>query len=125
MTDDLSTEMTDLRKTAIARLRKRREFLQHLAGYVVVNGVLTVIWLLTTPDGFFWPVFPILGWGIGIVFHALDAFAPPMPTEQQIQRETHVENTQGFTSPGILVIRPPPPSPATPRAGQRAGRRCR
>lgn len=87
MTNETSTETTDLRKMAIARLRKKREFLQHATAYVVINVTLVVIWLLTTPGGFFWPMFPILGWGVGIVFHALDVYSPAQPTEEKIERE--------------------------------------
>ena len=68
-------------------LAKKREFLQHLTAYVVINLVLNVIWLLVTPDAFYWPVFPLLGWGIGIVFHGLDAYAPAAPSEARIRRE--------------------------------------
>jgi hypothetical protein len=91
MTTDAGATGNDLRQVAIGNIRKKREFAQHLAVYVVVNLVLTVIWLLTTPGGFYWPMFPLLIWGIGIVFHALDVFssvfAQASPSEEQIQRE--------------------------------------
>jgi hypothetical protein len=91
MTPDTDTPGSDLRQLAIGRLRKRREFIQHLVVYLVVNLVLTLIWLLTTPDGFYWPMFPLLIWGVGLVFHAVDAFSavfsPAPPAEEKIQRE--------------------------------------
>jgi 2TM domain len=86
MSIDTPIQDEDLRKMAITQLRKKREFLQHAVAYVVVNLALNVIWLLTMPDGFYWPVFPLFGWGIGIVFHALDVYSPA-PTESKIQRE--------------------------------------
>jgi hypothetical protein len=52
-----------LREQAITRLRKRRDFRIHVRVYVIVNTMLVVIWVVT--GGFFWPIFPILGWGIG------------------------------------------------------------
>jgi hypothetical protein len=55
----------DLREEATMRLRKRRDFAAHLAAYVFVNVSVIVIWAMTG-SGFFWPVFPILGWGIGL-----------------------------------------------------------
>ena len=82
-----STQEPDLRTAALARLGKKREFLQHLTTYVVVNGTLVLIWLSTTPGGFFWPMFPLLAWGIGIIFHGLDVYAPEKPSEDRIQRE--------------------------------------
>jgi hypothetical protein len=91
MTTDTDTMGSDLRQLAIGHLRKKREFIQHLAVYVVVNLVLNLIWLFTTPGGFYWPMFPLLIWGIGIVFHAMDVFSPVFspasPSEEKIQRE--------------------------------------
>jgi len=91
MTTDTGTPGNDVRQLAIGHLRKRREFTQHLAVYVVVNLMLTLIWMFTTPGGFYWPMFPLLFWGIGIVFHAMDVFWPAFsatsPPEEKIQRE--------------------------------------
>ena len=74
-----------LREQATIRLRKKRDFRAHLLAYVLINGSLLIIWALTG-SGFFWPVFPMLGWGVGLVFHAWDIYRSPL-SEQQIQRE--------------------------------------
>lgn len=87
MTLETPTGAPGLRELAIARLRKKHEFLQHATAYLLINLALIGIWLLTTPGGFFWPMFPILGWGIGVAFHALDAYSPALPTERKIERE--------------------------------------
>lgn len=91
MSTDTPTKMDttgdDLRQLAIGQLRKKREFGQHLAVFTVVNTVLILIWLFTTPGGFFWPMFPLFFWGIGVIFHAMDVFAPASPSEEKIQRE--------------------------------------
>jgi hypothetical protein len=34
-------------------------------------ALLVTIWLLTTPGGYFWPVWPMLGWGFGLASHGL------------------------------------------------------
>jgi 2TM domain len=75
----------ELREQATIRLRKKRDFRAHLLAYLLCNGSLLIIWALTGA-GFFWPVFPMLAWGIGLVFHAWDIYRPPL-SEQQIQRE--------------------------------------
>lgn len=75
-----------LRAAAVRRLEERREFWTHLTAYVLVNAVLVTIWFVATPDTLFWPVFPIIGWGIGIVFHGLAVFQRPL-SEDQIRRE--------------------------------------
>jgi Domain of unknown function (DUF1707)/2TM domain len=47
----------------------RREFAEHLRLYLGVMALLVVIWALTGM-GYFWPIWPIVGWGVGIVSHA-------------------------------------------------------
>lgn len=78
----------DLRARAIERIKKKRDFRTHLIVYVLVNSLLVVIWALAGAD-FFWPVFPILGWGIGLAMHAWDVYGPPSKgiNEDQIRRE--------------------------------------
>ena len=55
------------------RVRQKKDFYNHLAVYIVVNAALVVIWYFTG-RGYPWFVWPLLGWGIGIMFHALDVF---------------------------------------------------
>lgn len=80
-----STE--ELRGVAIQQLRKRRELQAHVLAYVLVNLFLNVIYLMSDPGGFWWPVFPMFGWGIGLAFHAWDVLSPPELKEEKIQRE--------------------------------------
>lgn len=75
------------RERAIKRLKKRRDFYGHLLVYALVNGVLVAIWAVTDLHGFFWPIFPILGWGIGVVLNAWDVYRNDAFSEEQIQRE--------------------------------------
>jgi len=41
---------------------------------------------MTSPP-FFWPIFPLVGWGIGVVANAWDAYGSDEPTERQVNRE--------------------------------------
>ncbi|WP_159792891.1 2TM domain-containing protein [Puerhibacterium puerhi] len=75
----------DLRALAVRCLRAKRELATHAVAYVLVNAMLVVFWFITGAS-FFWPVFSILGWGIGLVFHAWDVLAPG-PSEARIQAE--------------------------------------
>ena len=75
------------RDKAVQQLKKRRDFYGHLLIYTLVNAFLVVIWAVTK-HGFFWPVFPIVGWGIAIVMNAWDVYwRRPGITEEDIQRE--------------------------------------
>jgi hypothetical protein len=77
----------DLREMAITQLRKKRDLQAHLLAFVLVNLLLNGIWLITNPGGFYWPMFPLLGWGIGVAFHAWDVYVPEKPPEDRIRRE--------------------------------------
>ena len=86
VTDDADREQA-LRDKAVRQLKKERDFRGHLLVYILVNTSLVVIWLLTDPDGFFWPVFPIAAWGIGVIMNAWDVYGRQEITEQDIHRE--------------------------------------
>ena len=53
---------------------------------MLVNAFLIVIWTTVAEGGFFWPIFPLVGWGIGIIFHAWDVYAGE-PSEAGITKE--------------------------------------
>jgi uncharacterized membrane protein len=55
------------------RVTEIRDFYQHFSVYLVVNAALVALNLLTSP-GYFWFVWPLFGWGIGVAFHALSVF---------------------------------------------------
>jgi len=86
ITEDAEREQV-LRDKAVRQLKKKRDFRGHLLVYFLVNTFLVVIWLLTDPNGFFWPVFPIAGWGIGVIMNAWDVYGRQDITEEDIHRE--------------------------------------
>jgi hypothetical protein len=75
------------RDKAVQQIKKRRDFYGHLLIYTLFNAFLVVIWAITDPHGFFWPMFPIGVWGIGVVMNAWDVFWRPVITEEDIQHE--------------------------------------
>jgi hypothetical protein len=77
----------ELREQAILQLKKKRDFRTHIFIYVMVNAMLVVIWAVTGA-GFFWPVFPIIGWGIGVAANGWDVYARKPISEDEIRRET-------------------------------------
>jgi hypothetical protein len=89
------TKEQSARDRALAQLKKRRDFLGHLLVYVLVNAFVVVIWMITDGHGFFWPVFLIAGWGIGVVMNAWDVYWRPGITEQDIQHEIEREDKLG------------------------------
>jgi len=83
---EVRTEDERLRERAIVRLKKKRDFRGHVLVYVLVNTFLVVIWWLTGAH-FFWPIFPILGWGIGVSMNAWDVYRSDELHDEQIRRE--------------------------------------
>ena len=81
----LSTD-EELRRRAVKRLRARAGFWTHLLIYLTVNTFFVVIWAVTS-GGYFWPLFLIVLWGIGLIANAWDAFGPDLVSEDRIQRE--------------------------------------
>lgn len=75
------------RAWAIKRIRAKRGFWVHFGIYLAVNAFLVVVWAFTWRD-YFWPVWPMLGWGIGVVAHALTVFTGGVDiSEARIERE--------------------------------------
>jgi hypothetical protein len=70
------SEEQDLRDFARKRLKKQQEFKQYLGVWVGVSILVTGIWFLTSPDGFFWPMWVIFGMGVGALFAGIDAYGP-------------------------------------------------
>ena len=86
----------ELREQAVKRLKKRRDFYGHILVYVLVNAFLVVIWALTSgPGSFFWPVFILVGWGIGVVMNAWDVYVGQDFGEDRIRREMdHLQHSR-------------------------------
>ena len=55
---------------AFNQVRKLKGFYFHLAQYVLVVSLLTVINALTTPNRW-WVQWVVMGWGVGVFFHWL------------------------------------------------------
>jgi hypothetical protein len=66
--------------------QQRRGFFGHLTSYVIVNAFLVTINLITDP-GDIWFHWPLLGWGIGIAFHAVGTFAKGSEMQREAFRD--------------------------------------
>jgi hypothetical protein len=80
------------RDRAMEQLKKRRDFRGHVLIYMLFNAFLVMIWAITDPHVFFWPVFPIGIWGIGVVMNAWDVYWRREITEEDIRREIEHED---------------------------------
>jgi hypothetical protein len=83
-----------LRDAAIARLNRKRKFVQDIVGYVAVNGVLWLIWLLSdrSSDGSIpWPAWISLIWGFLLVVDAWRTYGNWPRSLNQPITETDIE----------------------------------
>ncbi len=60
-------------EAAKKRVDDIKGFYVHILIYLVVNFMLFVINIVTSP-GTYWFYWPLIGWGIGIVIHGLSVF---------------------------------------------------
>ena len=91
----MSTGMSEdeLYRLARKRVEEKKGFYIHFAVYIGVNTLLVIIWA-ATGAGFPWFVFPLGGWGIGILFHFLGVFVfsrPRMSNWERREIEKEVE----------------------------------
>ena len=76
----------DLRKQAVTQLKRKRAFRNQIVMFVLVNAMLVVIWAVSD-SGFFWPIFPIVGWGIGLGAQAYGIYGEKPISESDVDRE--------------------------------------
>jgi hypothetical protein len=71
--------------TPEGRVRAKLEFYAHLITYLLVNAILMIIDLNTSVNTI-WFVWPALGWGVGVLWHALAVFVldPESPTYRRM-----------------------------------------
>ena len=55
------------------KVEARMGFYTHLVVYLVVNTMLTIL-NLTVAGDYFWAMWPMIGWGIGVILHGLSTF---------------------------------------------------
>ena len=81
----------DVRDQAVKSLKRKRAFNSQIITWAVISVLMIVIWALATgTDTFFWPVFPIGGWAIGLVLQGWSVYGPgarPI-SESEIERES-------------------------------------
>ena len=89
-------DATELEKVARKRVQLKRGLAVHLLMYLAVNAGLFAFWWLTG-RGYPWFVWPLAGWGIGVVANviavAVELFAPEQEAIERemrrIQRQQH------------------------------------
>ena len=76
----------EVREAAVKRVKARRDFKTHVVAYVLVNAMFVVIWAMSG-RGYFWPIWIIGGWGIGLAMNAWAVYFEKPISEDEIRRE--------------------------------------
>ena len=84
----------DLRAYAHRRLKARNDFKTLIIVWLAVSVLVTVLWMVNG-GGDFWPVWPMLGIGIGVLVSGIHAYGPRLgfiserDIEAEVQRMKH------------------------------------
>ena len=91
-----SPDSPEYREFIRKRLKKQHAFNRYLGVWSGVSILLLLIWFFTSPGGYFWPLWPILGMGIGAFFQWREAYGPVKKeiTEADIDAEIQRLNEQ-------------------------------
>ena len=75
-------------QTAEQNAKLKVEFRIHLVTFIAVNAILAAINLILTPE-YLWVIWPVLGWGIGLIVHAINVHASTNSSfkERMIEKE--------------------------------------
>jgi hypothetical protein len=74
--------------------RRRRRVAAQVRAYVLVMLFLIAIWAVTG-HGYFWPIWPMLGWGLGIAFMVLGGGGPgPNRPDREARRTARSQRRQ-------------------------------
>ena len=68
------------------QLQRWRDFQAQIAAYLMVNIVFVLIWALDG-HGFFWPVYPLVGWAFGLSFQHFSAVLRGQITDEDVRRK--------------------------------------
>lgn len=86
------------RAQAVRRLWAKRGFMIHLTAFAIASLAILLIWATASAGAYFWPIWPIAGWGSGLAVHAWITFGRWSLSEAEIQREmkrSHERSPQG------------------------------
>jgi hypothetical protein len=75
MTTGMSEEQ--IYEEAKKRVEAKWGFYSNLIAYVVVNTILIIIWAFPAGGGYPWFLWPLGGWGIGLIMHYIQVFVWP------------------------------------------------
>ncbi len=97
----------DIEKEVRERVEELKGFYIHLGVYVLINVFLVILNLLTSPE-YFWAIWPMLGWGIGLGAHAISLFGiggiGGQAWEERKVRELMLQRQRGLSAEQVRQL---------------------
>ena len=67
--------------------KARADFKNHFVVYIIINGGLWLLWLVTGGiNSYPWPVWPTIGWGIGLVANYFSVYHFSHSAEREYEK---------------------------------------
>ncbi len=67
------TKNIEVKQEQMSNSQQRKGFKSHLFIFIAINTFLVILNLLVSP-GYFWAIYPILGWGLGLLLHGMKVY---------------------------------------------------
>ena len=100
-------EMSDLEEEVREEVEEIKGFYIHLGIYVLINLFLIVLNLITSPS-YFWAIWPMLGWGVGVGAHAVATFGlfgiGSQAWEERKVRELMLQRQRGLSAEQVRQL---------------------
>jgi hypothetical protein len=85
---EILTQEERLRNEAVARIKRKRDFLGHVAVYIVINAGLWAVWAVNGADtDDIWPAWVSGIWLVILLLDAFKVYGERPISDQQIQKE--------------------------------------
>lgn len=89
-------ENTKAYQKAKEKVEARLGFKVHLAVYLIVNAILITVNLVNSPEAL-WFIWPLMGWSIGIFWHAMGVFVFDKKGSEIFERMVREEMDKQFS----------------------------
>lgn len=99
--------MSNLEEEVREEVEEIKGFYIHLGVYAIVNVFLIVLNFITSPS-YFWAIWPLLGWGVGLGAHAVSVFGlfgiGSQAWEEQKVRELMLQRQRGLSADQVRQL---------------------
>jgi hypothetical protein len=86
----------ELRDEAVASIKRKRAFWNYVFVWVAVGALVIVVWWFSTPNGYFWPIWPIVGMAVAVPILGYSAYGRGAGiSEKRIQDEMRRIKSKG------------------------------